>query len=196
MKKLLGILVLGLLIFASPSYTADIRDFQVEGMSIGDSLLDHFSEKEINSNKGKGEFKIHKFIYADIGKLKSLEIYSSLRGWLKPEDKNYKLYSVEGNIFYGNKINDCYKKQKEIVDELTELFKDENVEKFEGETKKHGLDKSGRSTYIATYFDFTSGGTVQITCTDWSKELKWPDQLSVAIDTKEYGDFLQFGAWK
>ena len=195
MKRLLTILIL-IFTLQIPSQADDISDFQIEGISIGDSLLDYFSEKEIDNNKGKGEFKIHKFIYADIGKLKSLEIYSSLRGWLKLEDKNYKLYSVEGNIFYGNKINDCYKKQKEIVDELTELFKDENVEKFEGETKKHELDKSGRSTYIATYFDFTSGGTVQITCTDWSKELKWPDQLSVAIDTKEYGDFLQFGAWK
>ena len=29
----------------------DIRDFEIEGMSIGDSLLDHFSESEIQKAK-------------------------------------------------------------------------------------------------------------------------------------------------
>ena len=28
----------------------DIRDFQIEGMSIGDSLLDYFSEEQIKNN--------------------------------------------------------------------------------------------------------------------------------------------------
>ena len=50
MKKLLGILVLGLFLI-TPSQADDIRDFQIEGMSIGDSLLDYFSEEEINEKK-------------------------------------------------------------------------------------------------------------------------------------------------
>ena len=50
MKKLLGILVLGLLLSTS-AYTDDIKDFQIEGMSIGDSLLDYMSEEEIKNTK-------------------------------------------------------------------------------------------------------------------------------------------------
>ena len=46
MKKLLAILVLGLFLIP-PSQADDIRDFQIEEMSIGDSLLDYLSEKEI-----------------------------------------------------------------------------------------------------------------------------------------------------
>ena len=40
------------LIFSLQTWTKadDIRDFQIEGMSIGDSLLDFYSEKEIKSN--------------------------------------------------------------------------------------------------------------------------------------------------
>ena len=49
MKKLLAIVVLGL-IFITPSQADDIRDFQIEGMSIGDSALNYFSEKEIKKN--------------------------------------------------------------------------------------------------------------------------------------------------
>ena len=50
MKKLLGILVLGLFLI-TPSQADDIRDFQIEGISVGDSLLDYFSLSEINKNK-------------------------------------------------------------------------------------------------------------------------------------------------
>ena len=50
MKKLLGIMFLGLLLI-TPSQADDIRDFQIEGISIGDSLLDYFSEEEIKKNE-------------------------------------------------------------------------------------------------------------------------------------------------
>ena len=49
MKRFLAILVLGLFLI-TPSWADDIRDFEIEGMSIGDSLLDYFNEKEINDN--------------------------------------------------------------------------------------------------------------------------------------------------
>ena len=50
MNKFLLILIL---IFSFQSWTKadDISDFQIEGMSIGDSALDYFSEKEINDSK-------------------------------------------------------------------------------------------------------------------------------------------------
>ena len=50
MKKLL-ILLFSFFLLSSPSVFADdISDFQIEGMSIGDSLLDYFSEDEIINN--------------------------------------------------------------------------------------------------------------------------------------------------
>ena len=51
MKKILSILVLGLLFISAPSQADDIRDFQIEGMSVGDSALDYFSAEEINNRK-------------------------------------------------------------------------------------------------------------------------------------------------
>ena len=48
MRVFLAVLVL---IFSFQSWTKadDIRDFEIEGMSIGDSLLDYFSESEIQN---------------------------------------------------------------------------------------------------------------------------------------------------
>ena len=50
MKRLLLILILTLS-FQSLIKADDIRDFQIEGMSIGDSALDYFSESEIIKQK-------------------------------------------------------------------------------------------------------------------------------------------------
>ena len=49
MRVFLSVLIL---IFNLQSLTKadDISDFEIEGMSIGDSLLDFFSEEEINNN--------------------------------------------------------------------------------------------------------------------------------------------------
>ena len=50
MKRLLGIVVLGLLL-STNAYADDISDFQIEGMSLGDSALKYYSEDEIIANK-------------------------------------------------------------------------------------------------------------------------------------------------
>ena len=39
------------LFFSSSVFAEDISEFEIEGMSIGDSLLDFFSEEEINHER-------------------------------------------------------------------------------------------------------------------------------------------------
>jgi len=51
MKKLSAYLFLFLFGFSAPSFADDIRDLEIGGMSLGDSLLDYFSEKEILTNQ-------------------------------------------------------------------------------------------------------------------------------------------------
>ena len=61
MKRLLLILILTLS-FQSWAKSDDIRDFEIEGMSIWDSALDYFSEKEILSVKQNTQYPNDKFI--------------------------------------------------------------------------------------------------------------------------------------
>ena len=51
MKKLLGILVLGLLFISVPSQADDIQDIQIEDMSVGESLLKYIDKEEIENGK-------------------------------------------------------------------------------------------------------------------------------------------------
>ena len=53
MKRLLTILIL-IFTLQTPSWADDIRDFQIEGMSIGDSALDYFDKQEINKKIDTG----------------------------------------------------------------------------------------------------------------------------------------------
>ena len=50
MKKILGIAVLSLFLSTS-AYTYDIKDFQIENISIGDSALDYFTESQIENGE-------------------------------------------------------------------------------------------------------------------------------------------------
>ena len=63
MKTLLTLFVL---FFSSSVFADDISDSQIEGMSVGDSLLDYFSEKEINDNSSnKQKYQFEKFSILD-----------------------------------------------------------------------------------------------------------------------------------
>ena len=52
------ILVLFILLFSSSVFAEDISDFEIEGMSVGDSLLDYMTEEKI-----KKEIEINKYMY-------------------------------------------------------------------------------------------------------------------------------------
>ena len=51
MQKLSTYLFLIFFTLQTPSWADDIRNYEIEGMSIGDSLLDYFSKEEINKYK-------------------------------------------------------------------------------------------------------------------------------------------------
>ena len=52
------LLTLSVLLFSSSVVAEDISDFQIEGISIGDSLLDYMTEDQI-----KKEIKANKYMY-------------------------------------------------------------------------------------------------------------------------------------
>ena len=58
MKKLSTYLLLIIFSFSAPSFAEDISEYQIEGISIGDSLLDHMSKEEIIT-----QIEINKSLY-------------------------------------------------------------------------------------------------------------------------------------
>ena len=125
MKRLSLYLFLIFFTLQTPSLADYIRDFQIEGMSLGDSLLDHFSETKLVGVITNSSFKNKKYKIIKLEKLRKIELYDTLTLWVKDNDKKYIVYSVEGYIYFKKNMQDCYKKQKEIIAELNDFFKDD-----------------------------------------------------------------------
>ena len=187
MKRLSLYLFLVLFTFQTPSWADDIRDFQIEGISIGDSLLDYMSEEEIKENVGY-VYPDKKFTVSIYNK--SSEIYDEVGIEYKSKDKKYKIHGVQGAIFFENNIEGCYEKQDEIEKEISSMF---------NETKKENwgilkLDFGGEgSTYRPITFDFNKGDSITIDCyhlTDTPQK----NNLKVTMTSNELRKYLKLTA--
>ena len=189
MKKLSTYLFLIFFSFQTSSWADDIRDFQIEGMSVGDSLLDYVSEHQIKTNKKDYTYKNDKFYAIDFDNIISSKIYDGIGISLKKNDKKYLIHSIYGVIFYQNNIHDCYKKKDSIVEELNTLFKDVKID--DQGTYPSGADPSGKTKTTSIWYNFEfSEGTIGVLCQDWSKEFEkekgWTDNLRVSIRSEEF----------
>ncbi len=193
MKKLLAIIILSLC-FITPTHANDIRDFQIEEFSVGDSLLDYFKESEIK----KGIVPFKKTNYKDnsfslVGITKNAEVYDRTQFHIKKDDPKYIIYNITGKILYRKNINECYEDMKTLVSDVENL----NIDTTKNEYKKnHSADKTGNSKNTTVQFNFSSGDVIKISCYDWSKKMKYTDNLRLIINTSEFSTWLNTKAYK
>ena len=189
MKKLSTYLFLLFFSFQTLSQADDIRDFQIEGMSIGDSALDYFSEEVIEKNK-RNYYKNKKFTPVEIEYLKRYEVYDAVNFNYKTDDKNFKIYSLGGSIDYPNNISDCVKKMDEIVVELSGVLK--KLSKSKKTSRLFTVAKLNDTKKTSVYFhDELNGDYIEVACYDYTKESGFMDHLAVSINLRVIGDFLK-----
>jgi len=181
MKRLLFILIL-IVIFQSPTKADDIRDFQIEGMSIGDSLLDYLKISEIKKKKSPN--KKLKIVRASISN--NLKTYDSVQFWWFEDDKDFKIVGIAGEIIINNGLKGCKKKQKEIVSEIKNTLTEFTINEDEN---NYYDDKSGKSKVYHYALNFKNKDNINIQCYIFSKNYKKTknmiDNLKVMIVTKE-----------
>jgi hypothetical protein len=195
-----SIILIFLIIFSHQSWTKadDIRDFEIEGMSIGDSLLDFFSKKEIENKRkyfknSKGPVKEYSKINMSDGNFKT---YNKVAFYFKSNDSQYIIQSLTGRNYYVNNIEDCHELQNTIIKEISNLAP--SAQKIDKGTYKHRADATGLSIVRATNFLFSDNSVIHIGCYDFSKERekKSRDRLSVSIGSSDYVDFQTNKAYK
>ena len=194
MKRLLLTLILTLS-FQSWTIADDIRDFQIEGMSIGDSALKHYSIKQI---KLVNKYDCKNSNFKDCGMFQALMgkkgIYNgNIILTFKKNDSNFIIHGIAGSSIYTNNIKDCYLKQNEIESELDGLFPNIIKKRIE---KAHSGDPTGKSRNKSFYFNFPGNSRVYVSCYDWSKEMKYKDHLRVGIQSSILKIWLDNKAYK
>ena len=185
MKKL-SIYIFLVLIFCNVGSANDIREFEIEGMSIGDSALDYFSEGELKKANDES-YKDKKFMI--LAMWKEYKIYDVLQIYVKPNDTKYKIYAIGGVIVYSDNLKDCYKKKDKIVDDLSKDFKD--LEKIDNGRIKNSVEADPYGgTYDSVIFNFMSGDVIQVSCNDWSNKSRIVDSVKVEVYSKEVKNYL------
>ena len=181
------------LFFSSLVIAEDISEFQIEGISIGDSLLDYYDKDYIN-NKIVKVYRDNKYTTIEIIDSSSFNTYDAIQINYKRNDKRFIIEELTGLKIYRNNIKSCIKKMQEISDELKKVFNNPIIKSFK---VKHGYDKSKKSI-VHGYDIFLTANSKNneglLNCIDWSKEIEnrkgWSDHLRVTIFTDEYSYWL------
>ena len=191
MKKLSTYLFLLLFSFQASSWADDISDFEIEGMSIGDSILDYFSKKEIKDNTETGYYTNNKYTPVEFFQLSSFKTYDSVGLRYKTDDKKYIIVGMSGTLFCEKNIEKCNKKQKEIDLELSNMLKKSQRVDDKG---KHSADESGKSTFLHINFWLITGDVVVIELVDWSEKITnekgLTDNVSVLFYTSDFAQWI------
>ena len=189
MRLIVSILIL---IFGLTSWIQadDIRDFEIEGISVGDSLL-NFAEKDKILNKSSSPYNSKKYaMFSDYFPEGSL--YDGYLVHYKTEDTKFIISALQGVVLYKDNYKECLKKKKDIVKNLDIEFS--NLEKDTWE-KKHIADKTGKSITNSTEY-YLKTGFFRITCNDWSEAMDYVDKLTVTIASKDFDDWINNEAYK
>ena len=180
-----------ILILQSWTKADDIREFEIEGISIGDSLLEYFNESEIKSSYKQASFYKNNAFAVIFVKNKSKK-YDRLQVTLKPDDNNHEVFAMEGIIDFDKKIDECNEKRKSIIEDINYLFSDNERVDDDGTFTP---DQTNNSFSYSTYFFFNTGGFISISCTEMGKEVRksrgWTDELAIAVTSEEMENFLR-----
>ena len=192
MKRLLLILILT---FSFQAWTKadDIRDFEIEGMSVGDSLLDFFSLNSIEDNI-ISDYNDNEYSRVNL-RLKNFNDFENLQFHIKTKDKKYIIHALSGGQFYDD-INKCYSKMKIMDKEIQNVLSD--VDRQDFWTQEHPADS--KSTYKSIYYFLPSGDGFRLACFDWSDKMteknNWIDHIKVSAFTNDITTWFDEKAYK
>lgn len=196
------LLILSFFLFSFQSWTKadDISELQIEGISIGDSLLEFVKKQKILSSR--------KYTYAD-DEFYSLDIwddsfkdYPVIQFHLKKGDKNYKVYGVSGalifgetGVYYPQSEKECAEKKNIVESDIDKLFinasKDSN--NFIGQA-----DYDPEAIRQDTYYRLDNG-EVWLQCVTWGKKAKKKhnimDNLRITILSDYFFQWMQTKAY-
>ena len=204
MKKLL-IFLFSLFFLCSPSvFAGDASDFQIEGISIGDSLLDYKTEDEIlkeiertkdwyphlkEPNKYASVYLVGEFLNYDY--LGFIIKNHSSNTYVTNKKEKYTILSITGETKYIENFDGCIQKRDEIAEIFSKSFP--NANKVQG-ISKIPSDPSGKSIIDQVDFTFDSDISLMVYCDNYDETIRlkhnWAEGLTVVLISDEINEWL------
>jgi len=206
MKKILGIVFIGLLISTS-AHTDNIKDFKIENISIGESALDYFTETEIEN----GELDWFNYSYKEYSTslVSGKGIYDWFKISYKSNDANFAIEGLVGIVVKKNYNNDkCNEELDSAALDVSGLFKNtkqrkKKIHKVVYNPRKvfQESNQSGKSTATSISFDFKDKGKIILSCYDMDtatnqidspiKDINQFDTFRIDIRSKVFKIYLE-----
>jgi hypothetical protein len=192
------IVIVLILIFNLQSWTkADvIRDFEIEGVSIGDSLLDFITLSKIKNLKKSYYPNSKKFIMVDGSFDQTLKNYDNFYVTYL-DNKRFIIHEIKGIINF-NETNECINQRDKIASNIRVSFK-ESIKNERNYIKNPAQDNSGKSKNYSIDFEIEDG-KIRAYCIMWSKDIKdkknWSSHLAIIVYDKKFRYFLMNEAFK
>ena len=187
-----------MIFFSLQSWTKadDIRDFQIEGMSIGDSLLDYYSKEDIEiriKNRPYYYPGSKKFVVIAFN-LENKNTFEQINFHIKPKDKKFIIHSLKGVSV--KSLDECLNIKKDVVKEIYEIMPNTKKKDY---TNDYGKSYGKSKAYINEFK--LSSGLIRTWCVKWDKNNvntneNWKDSLNVSAGDNVYLNFMSNDAYK
>jgi len=196
MKKYLLIIILALSV-QSLSKADDLNTFEIEGMSIGDSLLSYMNKNLIvnaMNDKDVAYYYEDDFVTISTWDIKNnFKTYDDVGVVLKIGDSQHKIFALEGTLYMdeNSNIQKCYNKQNEIALDIKNSLNLEN----NGDTwfvAKENLQKHQLSVKT-TDFELRDGGSIRVTCYEILKGARRSSDINllyVVVNSSSFWNYL------
>ena len=183
MKKIF-LLIISIFSFQTLSLADNIRYFPIEGMKIGDSALDYFSESQLEDN----EQGWHNYSYKEYSTsfMPGKGIYNWFLVSYKNDDNNFIIEALAGGLEKKNYDNkECNNKLDVTALNISKSFK--NTAQEEKKIYKLTADAArtypftGKSTVTSLSFNFLDGAKIILACYNMDKEAKENESFLTSI---------------
>jgi len=188
MKNIIFFLIFIIFNLNHAAHSEDIDQVELDGMSLGDSLLNFYSKKEIKENilQYFDNERDYYIVYYN----KNLTQYNDFEIYLKTNDKNYEIKGINAGI-YPNNLDECIDTLEEIANDISISL---NIV-FKDDSSNHHYYKN---SYINGRTTELNGGFLRIDCMFFNERDKklhprLIDNLSVMLKSDEIEQWAQSG---
>lgn len=179
MKILLFLLVL-MIYLQSPIKADDIRDFEMEGFSVGDSLLDHYNKDEISNALQMKYPKSDKYIKYQF--TISNSEYDNISFHLKKNDPKFKIYEISGGTFFTKNFTKCKKYKEKVINDIKSITQNLTEDSYR---YYYENVEDGKSYADVVEFKYPNGDLIRMWCVNWSEQvennLNYGDNFSISL---------------
>ena len=162
-----------------------IENYKIDGISIGDSLLDYLPEKEIinqvNNPRASYDHLNPTKKYSEIYISEGLKTYSAVSVFVENGDKKYIIHGMFGEL-ENNSIEKCLEKKTKTIQEFDILFKEESTVSKEDYAIPQGF------MYEYNYF-LNPSDRATIQCVE-APEYRQHNMLMISLTSHDLGSWL------